>query len=94
MAAAGSAWASAGAWAAAEIAPAPEADFAAVLRGTGIWEVAPELGLDPDQVFLPLARQHRPMAASELAEDVASLERYLDDCVHNVDQELGFQRAS
>jgi len=41
-----------------------------------------------------LARQRRPMVASDLAEDVASLERYLDDCVHNVDQELGFQRAS
>ena len=35
----------------------PNNDFEAVLRRAGVPEVAPEIGLDPDKVFLPLAQR-------------------------------------
>lgn len=57
VAAAGGAWASMRSWAAAEQAATPAADFESVLRRTGIWDVAGEIGLDADKVFGPLARR-------------------------------------
>lgn len=36
---------------------ARETDFAQVLRQAGVWEVAGEIGLDADKIFLPLAER-------------------------------------
>jgi hypothetical protein len=41
-----------------------------------------------------LARRTRPAAASDVSEDLLAAQRYLADCVYNIDQEQDLRRSS